>query len=147
VLGTGERETGRDRDRIVNLSDGVFAIALTLLVLNIRVPNIPETLVATELPTALLSLWPKYLGYFLSFVVIGTFWLIHHSIFSSIGAYERVLLLLNFLFLMFVAFVPFPTLLQHPSRRVLLVHLDPGRRRRPPREVVPLSRLTNTQNE
>jgi uncharacterized membrane protein len=57
VLGTGERETGRDRDRIVNLSDGVFAIALTLLVLNIRVPNIPETLVATELPSALLSLW------------------------------------------------------------------------------------------
>jgi hypothetical protein len=109
--------------------------------------EIPETLVATELPTALLSLWPKCLGYHLSFVVIGTFWLIHHSIFSSIGAYERVLLLLNFLFLMFVAFVPFPTLLQHPSRRVLLVHLDPGRRRRPPREVVPLSRLTNTQNE
>ena len=71
--------------------------------------EIPETLVATELPTALLSLWPKCLGYHLSFVVIGTFWLIHHSIFSSIGAYERVLLLLNFLFLMFVAFVPFPT--------------------------------------
>ncbi|MDQ5827955.1 MAG: TMEM175 family protein [Chloroflexota bacterium] len=109
MLGTGERETGRDRDRIVNLSDGVFAIALTLLVLDLRVPNISENLVATELPAALLSLWPKYLGYFLSFVVIGTFWLIHHSIFRSIGAYDRGLLWLNFLFLMFVAFVPFPT--------------------------------------
>jgi uncharacterized membrane protein len=93
----------------VNLSDGVFAIVLTLLVLNIGVPNIPENLVVTELSAALLSLRPKYLGYFLSFVVIGTFWLIHHSIFRSIGAYDRVLLLLNFLFLMFVAFVPFPT--------------------------------------
>lgn len=59
MLGTGEREATRDRDRIVNLSDGVFAIALTLLVLDIRVPNIPENVVAAELPAALLSLWPK----------------------------------------------------------------------------------------
>ena len=109
MLGTGERETGRDRDRIVNLSDGVFAIALTLLVLDIRVPDIPEGLVASELPAELLSLWPKYLGYFLSFVVIATFWLIHHSIFRPIRVYDRPLLLLNFLFLMLVAFVPFPT--------------------------------------
>jgi uncharacterized membrane protein len=102
-------EAGRDRDRIVNLSDGVFAIAITLLVLDIRVPNIPENLVATELPAALLSLWPKYFGYVLSFVVISTFWVIHHSIFRPIREYDRGLLYLNFLFLMFVAFVPFPT--------------------------------------
>jgi uncharacterized membrane protein len=57
----------------------------------------------------LLALWPKYLGYFLSFVGISTFWTIHHSIFRSIRAYDRGLLYLNFLFLMFVAFVPFPT--------------------------------------
>ncbi len=67
-------EAGRDRDRIVNLSDGVFAITITLLVLDIRVPDIPENLVAKELPAALLSLWPKYFGYVLSFVVISTFW-------------------------------------------------------------------------
>ncbi len=109
MLGTGEREAARDRDRIVNLSDGIFAIALTLLVLDIRVPNIPENLVATELPAALLSLWPKYLSYFLSFVAIAVFWSIHHSIFRPIRSYDRVLLYLNFLFLMFVAFVPFPT--------------------------------------
>ena len=111
MLGTGEREAARDRDRIVNLSDGIFAIALTLLVLDIRVPNIPENLVATELPAALLSLWPKYLSYFLSFVAITVFWSIHHSIFRPIRSYGRVLLYLNFLFLMFVAFVPFPTAL------------------------------------
>jgi uncharacterized membrane protein len=102
-------EAGRNRDRIVNLSDGVFAIAITLLVLDIRVPDIPENLVATELPAALLALWPKYFGYVLSFVVISTFWIIHHSIFRPIREYDRGLLYLNFLFLMFVAFVPFPT--------------------------------------
>jgi uncharacterized membrane protein len=102
-------QAGRDRDRIVNLSDGVFAIAITLLVLDIRVPAIPEGMVATQLPTALFSLWPKYLGYVLSFAVISTLWVVHHSIFRSIREYDRGLLYLNFLFLMFVAFVPFPT--------------------------------------
>ena len=102
-------EVGRDRDRIVNLSDGVFAIAITLLILDIRVPDIPENLVASELPGQLLSLWPKYLGYFLSFVGISTFWMIRHSIFRPITDYDRPLLYLNFLFLMLVAFVPFPT--------------------------------------
>jgi uncharacterized membrane protein len=104
-----EDETGRDRDRIVNLSDGVFAIAITLLVLDIRAPDIPENLVSSRLPTALLSLWPDYLGYILSFVGISAFWLIHHSIFRPIRSYDRTLLYLNFLFLMVVAFVPFPT--------------------------------------
>ena len=101
--------TRKDRDRIVNLSDGVFAIAITLLVLDIRVPDIPESMVASRLPSALLSLWPNYLGYFLSFVGISAFWTIHHSIFRPIRAYDRVLLYFNFLFLMVVAFVPFPT--------------------------------------
>jgi len=101
--------TRKDRDRIVNLSDGVFAIAITLLVLDIRVPDIPESMVASRLPSALLLLWPNYLGYFLSFVGISAFWTIHHSIFRPIRAYDRVLLYFNFLFLMVVAFVPFPT--------------------------------------
>ena len=105
----GGPETGKDRDRIVNLSDGVFAIAITLLILDIRVPDIPDTLVASELPGELLSLWPKYLGYFLSFVGISSFWLIQHSIFRPIRSYDRILLYLNFLFLMLVAFVLFPT--------------------------------------
>ncbi len=102
-------EAGRDRGRVVNLSDGVFAIAITLLVLDIRVPDIPEGMVASELPAALFSLWPKYLGYVLSFVVVSTLWIVHHSIFRPIREYDRGLLYLNFLFLMFVAFVPFPT--------------------------------------
>jgi uncharacterized membrane protein len=111
MTGTVERgrQASRDRDRIINISDGVFAIAITLLVLDIHVPDIPENMVVTELSDALLALWPKYLSYFLSFVGISTFWTIHHSIFRPIRAYDRGLLYLNFLFLMFVAFVPFPT--------------------------------------
>jgi uncharacterized membrane protein len=109
MLRPREGETERDRDRIVNLSDGVFAIAITLLILDIRVPDIPENLVSRQLPEALLSLWPKFLGYVLSFVGISAFWFIHHSIFRPIRAYDRGLLYLNFLFLMVVAFVPFPT--------------------------------------
>ena len=109
MLRPRETETGRDRDRIVNLSDGIFAIAITLLVLDIRVPDIPENMVTTELPVALLSLWPKYLGYFLSFLGISVFWSVHHNIFRPIRAYDRNLLYLNFLFLMVVAFIPFPT--------------------------------------
>jgi uncharacterized membrane protein len=109
MLRPREGETEGDRDRIVNLSDGVFAIAITLLVLDIRVPDIPENMVSSQLPGALLSLWPRYLGYVLSFVGISAFWLIHHSIFRSIRAYDRTLLYINFLFLMVVAFVPFPT--------------------------------------
>ena len=104
-------DAGRDRDRIVNLSDGIFAIAITLLVLDIRVPEIPENLVAGKLPEELLSPWPRYLGYILSFVSISVFWMIHHSIFRPIRTYDRNLLYLNFLFLMVVAFVPFPTAL------------------------------------
>ncbi len=109
MLRPNENETRKDRDRIVNLSDGVFAIAITLLVLDIRVPDIPENMVDSRLPGALLSLWPSYFGYFLSFLVISAFWMIHHSIFRSIRGYDRILLYLNFLFLMVVAFVPFPT--------------------------------------
>jgi len=111
MLRPTQSETGKDRDRIVNLSDGVFAIAITLLVLDIRVPNLPENDVASQLPGALLSLWPKYLGYILSFVGISAFWTIHHSIFRHIRSYDRTLLYLNFLFLMVVAFLPFPTAL------------------------------------
>ena len=59
MLGTREGAAGKDRDRIINLRDGVFAIAITLLILDVRVPDIPESSVAAELPAALLALWPQ----------------------------------------------------------------------------------------
>ena len=102
-------ENGRELDRIVFFSDAVFAIAITLLVLDIHVPEIPERLVDEQLPGRLLALWPKYLSYVLSFVVILMYWMAHHIIFRAIKRYDRTLIWLNSLFLMCIAFLPFPT--------------------------------------
>jgi uncharacterized membrane protein len=108
----GQRsEGGRGLDRILALSDGVFAIAITLLVLNIEVPEIPDDLVAQELPGELLGLWPKVLSYVISFLVILLYWMGHHSIFGIIKEHDRGLLWLNSFFLMLVAFLPFPAAL------------------------------------
>ena len=91
--------------RILALSDGVFAIALTLLILEIAVPATN----AAGLPKALLGLWPRYLAYVVSFVVIARFWVIHRLAFRLIARDDAVLVWLNLLLLMFVAFLPFPT--------------------------------------
>jgi uncharacterized membrane protein len=104
-----EPEKQKELDRIVIFSDAVFAIALTLLVLDIRAPEIPASLVAEELPDRLLDLWPKVFSYVLSFLVIIAYWMAHHSIFRIIKGYDRGLLWLNSLFLMWTAFLPFPT--------------------------------------
>lgn len=92
--------------RILALSDGVFAIAITLLILEIAVP---ATTGDAGLPKALLGLWPRYLAYVLSFVVIARFWVTHHLAFRLIARYDAVLVWLNLLLLMLVAFLPFPT--------------------------------------
>jgi uncharacterized membrane protein len=95
-------------ERIVFFSDAVIAIAITLLVLDIR---LPETAGASVLGLArpLLNLWPKFLGYFVSFWVIALYWVAHHRCFRYIIKYDRRSIYLNFLFLMFIAFMPFPT--------------------------------------
>jgi uncharacterized membrane protein len=103
------RESGRELDRIVNFTDGVFAIVITLLILTIQVPEIPPTLVAQELPSRLLALGPKILSYVISFLVVAVYWMAHHRIFRPIRGYDRTLLWLNFVFLMTISFLPFPT--------------------------------------
>ena len=105
----GEYEESRELGRIVNFSDGVFAIVITLLVLDIRVPNIPEDLVSQELPSRILDLGPKFVSYVISFLVIAIYWQVHHRVFRPIRSYDRTLLWLNFLFLMTISFLPFPT--------------------------------------
>jgi TMEM175 potassium channel family protein len=104
-------ESSLGLERILFFSDAVFAIAITLLVLNIEVPDIPQGLVAEELPDRLLGLWPKYLSYVISFLVIFVFWISHHSIFNHFKGYDRKLMWLNALFLMGIAFLPFPSAL------------------------------------
>ena len=77
--------------RILALSDGVFAIAITLLILEIAIPAKGQP----DLPKALLKLWPQYLAYALSFVVIARFWVTHHLAFRLIGRYDAALVWLN----------------------------------------------------
>lgn len=101
---------GHDSDtgRIETFSDGVFAIAITLLIIEIGVPHVEG---AESLFERLVHLWPSYLGYAISFIVIGTVWANHHNRFRLISRSDHVLLFLNVVFLMCVAFLPFPTAL------------------------------------
>ena len=94
----------RDTSRLVAFSDGVFAISITLLVLEIRPPTDTRNLLH-----GLIDLWPSYLAYALTFLFIGQVWVNHHVMFDHIRAADRVVLLLNILLLMVVAFLPFAT--------------------------------------
>ncbi len=89
--------------RLVAFSDGVFAISITLLVLEIKPPGDENLL------HGLLALWPSYLAYALTFLFIGQVWVNHHVMFDHIRAADRAVLLLNTLLLMVVAFLPFAT--------------------------------------
>ena len=97
--------------RVEAFSDGIFAIAITLLVLQVAVPDPERTGNGSTLLQALLGLWPSYLGYLISFVTIGIMWVNHHSMFLLIERTDRYFLLLCVVFLMFIAFLPFPTAL------------------------------------
>ena len=89
--------------RLETFSDGVFAIAATLLVLEIGVSS------DDELGHALLHIWPSYLAYITSFVTIGIIWMNHHHTVSLIARTDRTMLFLNNLLLLTIAFLPFPT--------------------------------------
>jgi len=100
IVGTGRLEA---------FSDGVFAIAITLLVLEIGVPSLEETEEGAHLLDALGDLWPSYFAYVTSFLTILIMWVNHHTIFRLLRRADHMLLLLNGLLLMAVTFVPFPT--------------------------------------
>jgi uncharacterized membrane protein len=95
-----------ETSRIEAFSDGVFAIAITLLIIEIHVPSREH---AESLGHELLRTWPSYLGYLTSFLTIGVMWINHHHVFDLIDRVDRTMLLLNTLLLMMIAFVPFPT--------------------------------------
>jgi uncharacterized membrane protein len=96
-------------ERIVFFSDAVFAIAITLLALDIQLPVDAGDLTNQQLFESLVSIGPKYLSFFISFMVIGNFWIAHHRRYRLISRYDTRLLLLNLLVLMSIAFIPFPT--------------------------------------
>ena len=94
-----------ETNRIEAFSDGMFAIAITLLILEIKVPEVGQG----SLREALLRQWPSYLAFFLSFAYIGVMWMNHHRMFRHIRRSNDTLLLLNLLLLLGVTSVPFPT--------------------------------------
>lgn len=92
--------------RIEAFSDGVFAIAITLLIIEIGVPHVQH---GDSLSSALGDLWPSYGAYSLSFLMIGIYWANHHSFFKLFVRTDHLFLMLNVFFLMAIAFLPFPT--------------------------------------
>ena len=102
-----ERDPGyTGTSRLEAFSDGVFAIAITLLILEVKVPHAGS---GESLARALLDLWPSYLGYAISFVTLGIMWTNHHAIFRYIHRSDRYFLLIHIFFLMCISFLPFPT--------------------------------------
>jgi uncharacterized membrane protein len=101
--------------RLETFSDGVFAIAATLLVLEIGIDTAHEH----DLGQALLDLWPSYLAYVTSFITIGIIWMNHHFCVETVGRVDRPLMFLNLLLLLTISFLPFPT-------RLVAEHLQKG---------------------
>ncbi len=91
--------------RIVAFSDGVIAIAITLLVLNLDVPDVPSG----DLGNALGDQWRQYLGFALSFALIGRFWILHHRAFTLLERFDATLMVLNLAFLALIVAMPFAT--------------------------------------
>jgi len=95
--------------RIEAFSDGVFAIVVTLLVLELKVPSLRDLQSATELAHHLLELLPKFLSWLISFIIVCKFWLNHTHVLGLARHATYGMVWLNSIFLMFQSFIPFPT--------------------------------------
>lgn len=98
------------KNRLEAFADGIFAFAATLLILNLMVNGV-------SLGPELLRIWPSYVAYAVSFITIGIIWINHHLVMDQISHVNRLFLILNVLFLMLIAFMPFPT-------RLLALHIN-----------------------
>jgi TMEM175 potassium channel family protein len=96
-----------DTGRLETFADGVIAIAITLLILEVKVPDAP----GDQLGAAVVHAWPSYAGYVVSFLTIGVIWVNHHHMFKLIQRTTHAFLILNVVFLMTIAFLPWPTAL------------------------------------
>jgi uncharacterized membrane protein len=94
---------------VLTFSDGVFAIAMTLLVVGIGVPELTDGNDAGELLRAFNDLKLEVLSFAISFAVIGRYWVAHHQFFAQVGALDYRLVWINLVYLAFIAFLPFPT--------------------------------------
>ena len=114
-MGKDKRMEEKETGRLEAFSDGVFAVAITLLVLTIKIPGVDVP--ATQLPndkqlwSMLLSEWPMLAAYTTSFATIGVMWINHHRLYTHIKRTNTILLLLNLLLLLIIVFIPVPTAL------------------------------------
>jgi uncharacterized membrane protein len=95
------------KSRMVNLSDGLFSIVLTLLVFRLMTPLVLDAETANDLHSALLGLWPRFVSFTISFVVISIYWVWHHSYYHAVQVINENQVWLNFLFLFCVSLLPF----------------------------------------
>ncbi|MDQ3810472.1 MAG: TMEM175 family protein [Chloroflexota bacterium] len=117
---TAPSEQDAGLHRLLFLVDGVFAIALTLLAVELRLPEATAHAEGPELLTALLATWSRILGFATSFAVLAIFWSVHHRIFQLVRRLDSCLLWLSLLQLACIAFLPFPTAVigEHPGDAV-----------------------------
>ncbi|MEV0460278.1 TMEM175 family protein [Catellatospora methionotrophica] len=97
--------------RVTGFSDGLFSIAMTLLIVEVAVPHMVHTGDTRELLDRLEDLIPEFVGFFLSFALIGRYWVAHHQMFSVLRGIDYGLISRNLVYLAFIAFMPFPTAL------------------------------------
>ena len=97
-----------DNGRIISLSDGVFAFAMTLMVLQFDTPE-PEQVSPGALRAYILDQWPSLISYIITFSVIANYWVIHHRTFRYIRTHDTALMWINTLLLLCISFLPFPT--------------------------------------
>jgi uncharacterized membrane protein len=107
-------QTGLSKNRVETLTDGIFAVAMTLLVLDISVPQISSNstvgiVTGTQLLMRLFDLWPKIFSYGISFVILAIYWMAHHRQFHYLKHVDRALIWINIMFLMTVSLIPFST--------------------------------------
>jgi uncharacterized membrane protein len=104
----GAVETLIDRDRVLSFSDAIFAFAATLLVLKIDIPGILPHQVESSFFQVLAHLWPQYFANIVSFLMISYYWLCHHAVFGLMKRFNATIVWLNVIFLISIAFLPFP---------------------------------------
>jgi uncharacterized membrane protein len=124
----GEPRCAMSTNRLESFSDGVFAVAITLLVLGLVVPEVGPH---RSLGHALVASWPQYAAYVVSFLTIGIIWINHHAMIGRLRAADHTILILNLLLLMTVVLLPFATdliatYLRHPQGRSLAAALYAG---------------------
>jgi len=102
---TNEKET----TRVEAFSDGVFAIAITLLILEIKVSKMDAHMTNSQLFTSLMNLWPSYFAFLLSFSAVLIMWINHHGFFKYLKTINQKFLYANGFLLLMVTFIPFPT--------------------------------------